>query len=132
VVLLYDGLCGFCNGTVRFILARDRAGTMQFAALQGDFAKGVLSRRPEVQGADSLILVEHEGTRGEVVSVRSEAVLRVASYLGAGWRFVVVVRVLPRVLRDALYDAFARFRYRLFGRYDACPVPEPSVRERFR
>src|SRR6185436_14356621 len=57
-VLLYDGLCGFCNGTVQFVLARDRRGVMRFATLQGEFARGIVARHPELAGVDSLILVE--------------------------------------------------------------------------
>jgi len=131
VVLLYDGLCGFCNGTVRFVLAHDRLGTMRFAALQGGFARGVLGRHPELAGVDSLILVDRAGAPDEQVSVRSEAALHIVGYLGGIWGIARVLRLVPRVLRDWGYDLFARFRYRLCGRYDACPVPELSVRERF-
>jgi predicted DCC family thiol-disulfide oxidoreductase YuxK len=130
LVLLYDGLCGFCNGTVRFILARDRSGPMRFAPLQGEFARGVLARHPEVAGVDSLLLLERRAD-GERVYVRSAAALEVAAYLGGAWRAVGLLRVVPAFIRDRLYDVFARFRYRWFGRYQACPVPEPGVRERF-
>ena len=137
-MLLYDGFCGFCNGTVRFILARDRAGTMRFAPLDGDFARAVLARHPALAGVDSLVLVEREergegtGESGaERVSVRSEAVLRIAEYLGGGWVIAAVLRVVPRPLRDWGYDLFARVRYRLFGRLPTCPVPPLAVRARF-
>ena len=66
-----------------------------------------------------------------VKSVRSEAVLRVAEYLGGWWRVARVLRILPRFVRDAAYDLFARNRYRMFGRYDTCPIPAPEVRARF-
>ena len=131
-VLLYDGLCGFCNGTVRFILARDHAGAMRFAPLQGAFAREVLARHPELTGVDSLVLVEGRGAKGEErVAVRSEAALRIAGYLGGGWRVAAALRVVPRALRDWCYDRFASVRYRLFGKFAACPVPAPDVRARF-
>ncbi len=131
-VLLYDGLCGFCNGTVQFILARDPSGSMRFAPLQGEFARRVLDRHPELRSVDSLILVRPGATPGEERAlVRSEAVLGIADYLGGAWRAADVLRLVPRPLRDWGYDLFARFRYRLFGRYDACPVPSPEVRARF-
>ena len=74
-VLLYDGVCGFCNGMVQFVLPRDRTGRLRFAPLQGDFARDVLTRHPELAGVDSLILVEADDTDRERVSVRSESVL---------------------------------------------------------
>lgn len=132
-VLLYDGLCGFCDGTVQFILRHDRRGTLRFAALQGDFARDVIARHPELAGVDSLMLVERDGTPsdGERVYVRSDGALRVARYLGGGWHFARAVAIVPRFLRDWAYDAFARIRYRVFGRYDACPIPTPEQRARF-
>lgn len=132
LVLLYDGLCGFCNGTVQFILNHDRAGTMCFAPLQGVFAKDVLTRHPKLRDVDSLILVRREtGSVTELIAARSEAVLQIAEYLGGGWRAAHILRVLPVVLRDWAYGRFARIRYKLFGRHDACPVLSPDSRTRF-
>lgn len=130
-VLLYDGLCGFCDGTVQFILKHDRRGTLRFATLQGDFARDVITRHPEVAGVDSLVLVERDGAGGETVYVRSEGALRVARYLGGVWHLARIVAIVPRSLRDTAYDAFARIRYRVFGRYDSCPIPTPEQRARF-
>lgn len=131
-VLLYDGLCGFCDRTVQFILARDPGGRMRFAPLQGEFAGDVLRRHPALAGVDSLVLVEVDGRPlGARPLMRSDAVLAIADYLGWPWRAAVVFRLLPRFLRDWAYDVFARHRYRLFGRYDTCPLPSPDVRARF-
>ena len=131
-VLLYDGLCGFCNGTVQFVLEHDRRGTMRFATLQGDFARGVIARHPEVAGVDSLILVERNSATGaENVYARSAGALRVARYLGGPWTIAQALAIVPTFLRDWAYDLFARFRYRVFGRYDSCPIPSPAQRERF-
>jgi predicted DCC family thiol-disulfide oxidoreductase YuxK len=131
-VLLYDGLCGFCDGTVQFILRHDRHGTLRFATLQGDYARGVLARHPELANVDSLVLVERDASTGtERVYVRSTGALRLARYLGGAWHLARVVGVVPRVVRDWGYDAFARIRYRVFGRYDSCPIPTPEQRARF-
>jgi predicted DCC family thiol-disulfide oxidoreductase YuxK len=131
-VLLYDGLCGFCDGTVQFILEHDPRGTLRFAPLQGSFARDVIARHPEVAGVDSLVLVERDGASGrERVYVRSEGALRVARYLGGAWHLARAVAIVPRALRDWAYDAFARIRYRVFGRYDSCPIPTPEQRARF-
>ena len=130
-VLLYDGLCGFCDGTVQFILEHDRRGALRFATLQGDFARGVIERHPELAGVDSLVLVER-GTSGEErIYVRSEGALQVATYLGGAWTLARGLRMVPRFLRDLVYDGFARVRYRVFGRYDACPIPSAEQRARF-
>lgn len=130
-ILLYDGLCGFCDGVVQFILKHDRRGTIRFAALQGRFAAGVFSRHPEVAGIDSMILVESPDTPDERVYARSEGALRVARHLGGAWQTALVLRVIPRFIRDAAYDGFARIRYRVFGRYTSCPLPSADQRARF-
>lgn len=132
LVLLYDGLCGFCNGVVQFILRHDRSGAMFFAPLQGTYARDVVAQHPELHRVDSMILVKRGiGARPEQFAVRSEAVLQIAEYLGGGWRATSVLRIVPAVLRDGAYDRFAGLRYRLFGRYAACAVPSADVMARF-
>ncbi|HVT37503.1 MAG TPA: DCC1-like thiol-disulfide oxidoreductase family protein [Gemmatimonadaceae bacterium] len=132
LVLLYDGLCGFCNRAVQFILARDHGGRMRFAPLQGEFARALLARRPELSRIDSLILVEHAGRPDrERVTTRSEAVLGIWNYVGGPWRAVNLLRLVPRPVRDWGYDRFARIRRSLFGRFDSCPLPALDVRARF-
>jgi len=129
-VLLYDGRCGFCDRTVQFILARDPGGPMHFAPLEGEYARQVLAEQPSLRDIDSLILVEAV-SEPHLALVRSDAILAIADYLGWPWRAAAVFRVVPRALRDWAYDLFARYRYRLFGRYDSCPLPPPDVRARF-
>ena len=129
-VLLYDGVCGFCNKSVPMILDHDRRGLMRFAALQSDYGAAVVERHPELRGVDSVVYVEREGD-GERVYVRSDAALKVAAYLGGPWKFFLAAKVMPRALRDYFYDLFARNRYRLFGKYDTCLLPPPEVRSRF-
>ncbi|HWW76308.1 MAG TPA: DCC1-like thiol-disulfide oxidoreductase family protein [Pyrinomonadaceae bacterium] len=129
-VLLYDGVCGFCNKTVQTVLERDRRGTMRFAALQSDYARRVVARHPELEGVDSVVYVE-AAPGGERVYIRSDAALKVASYLGGFWKVLLAGRLVPRRLRDYFYDLFARNRYRFFGKYDACLLPPPEVRARF-
>lgn len=129
-VLLYDGVCGFCNKSVQLILDHDRRGEMRFAALQSDYGQAVIERHPELRGIDSVVFVEsHAG--GERIHTRSDAALKVAAYLGGFWKIFLAAKVLPRALRDYCYDLFARNRYRLFGKYDTCMLPPPEVRSRF-
>ena len=131
-VLLYDGLCGFCDRAVRFVLRFDPQGVIHFAPLQGKFAASVIGRHLPLREIDSLILVESNGQNGEEqVYVRSEAVLKVAWYMGGLWKAFVIFRIIPRPLRDWLYDVFARSRYRYFGRLDSCSIPPSEMSYRF-
>jgi predicted DCC family thiol-disulfide oxidoreductase YuxK len=130
-VLLYDGVCGFCNGAVRTILRFDRQGTLRFAALDSAFAQRIVERHPSVKEVDTVVFIDNPESSDEHVSIRSAAGLRVVDYLGGPWKLLAVTRVIPAPLRDWLYDRFARIRYRVFGRYDACPIPPPEVRARF-
>lgn len=130
-VLLYDGVCGVCNRSVRTILRFDPTGPLRFAALESVLAKAIVERHPEIGSVDSVVFVDDPGGPSERVAVRSAAVLRVANYLGGPWRMFAVARVIPAPLRDWLYDRFAAVRYRIGGKYDSCPLPAPEVRARF-
>jgi predicted DCC family thiol-disulfide oxidoreductase YuxK len=130
-VLLYDGLCGFCNTTVQFILGHERRNTLRFSPLQGAFAAALHDRHPELRKVDSLVWVE--GVDGhETLRVRSAAAIRVGGYLGGGWKLAALILwLVPRPIRDFAYDQFARRRTQFFGRYGSCPVPSREVRTRF-
>jgi predicted DCC family thiol-disulfide oxidoreductase YuxK len=131
-VLLYDGVCGFCAGSVRLILRHERRKTLRFATLQGRLGAAVRSRHPELVGFDSMIWFEPaSGTSSERVLVRSDAALEVARYLGGIWTAVKPARLLPRRLRDLAYDLIARHRHRLSGSSESCVVPSAGDRERF-
>ena len=131
-VLLYDGTCGFCDGAVKFVLRVDRRGELRFAALDSAFGVAVLDRHPALASIDSVVYVEDPEGEDERVTVRSEAALRVARYLGGPWRVLgAIVGLIPAPIRDWLYDRFAAIRYRVFGRVDSCALPAPEVRARF-
>lgn len=130
-VLLYDGVCGVCNGAIRTILRFDRRGTLRFAALDSDFAREVIARHPRLAGIDSVVYVTNPGRPDETVSTESAGLFRVAEYLGGYWRLTLAARVIPAFVRDRLYSAFAAVRYHVGGKYDTCPVPSPEVRGRF-
>jgi predicted DCC family thiol-disulfide oxidoreductase YuxK len=101
---------------------------VRFAPLQGETAARLLGSRPEIAGIDSMIWIDAEGR----ALTRSAAALAIARHAGGVWGVLAALaRIIPRVVRDALYDLVARMRYRVFGRYDACPVPPPGHRERF-
>lgn len=130
-ILLYDGVCGFCNSTVQLIIANDRKKTMRFSAIQSFFSTFVFERHPFLKEIDSLILLEGINTPEEKVYIRSTGALRVAQYLGGWWNFFRIFVIIPPSIRDRMYDLFARYRYRFFGKYDSCLLPPQDVRSRF-
>ncbi len=131
-VLFYDGTCGFCNGMVRFILDHERSNTLRYATLHGKSGAALIKRHPYLSEIDSVIWVEPgAGRRTEQVFVRSDAALRVASYLGGFWRIGVLGCVIPRLFRDAVYDFVARHRHRLTRRPASCRVLSGQDRSRF-
>jgi predicted DCC family thiol-disulfide oxidoreductase YuxK len=131
-ILFYDGVCGFCDRAVQFVLRHDTAGRFRFAALQSDFAARTLTRFGyDPRDLDTMYLLLDAGTPGEHLVSRSDAVLAVAGQLGGAWQLVGLLRLVPRALRDRAYAFIVRHRYDWFGRYDQCQLPPPRVRERF-
>jgi predicted DCC family thiol-disulfide oxidoreductase YuxK len=132
LLVLYDGVCGFCNAMVRFLLPRDRQQRLWFAPLEGPLAAEVLARHGHTPAAgDTFYVVTGLGRPSERVVSRSTAALTVGSALGWPWRLVSWLRFIPRPLRDAGYSLVARWRYRIFGKLEACPRPRPEWRARF-
>ncbi len=131
-VLLYDGDCAFCHAVVRWILRHERRHTLRFAALRSEFGRAAAARHPALQTVDSVVwLAPLSAGHPERACVRSDAILRVAAYLGGPWRLAAIARLVPRRWRDAAYDRVARRRRRRPGTSAACQVPEPSSAERF-
>jgi predicted DCC family thiol-disulfide oxidoreductase YuxK len=130
-ILLYDGACGFCNKTVQTILDQDKKGLLKFAALQSEFGESVIARHQELQNVDSVVWVEKDNTGQERVFIRSRAGLKVMSYLGGVWKLVLIFHIVPAPIRDIFYNLFAKYRYRFFGKYDTCMLPDAKVRARF-
>ena len=125
-ILLYDGVCGLCNRFVQFVLRYDKHGTLKFATLQGAYGEAARTTAPELATIDSLVLLTPSGAY-----VRSTAALEVIRYIGGLWAATLVLYALPRRLRDWGYDQIAARRYRLFGKYDSCRIPDASARARF-
>jgi predicted DCC family thiol-disulfide oxidoreductase YuxK len=131
-VVLYDGVCGFCNGVVRFLVPRDRERRMWFAPLQSPLAAEVLARHGRTPSSDdTMYLVTGPGRPEERLAWKTEAALTLFATLGFPWRLLTWLRILPRSVRDRGYDAVARVRYRLWGKHDRCVVPRPEWRARF-
>lgn len=126
-VVLFDGVCNLCNEAVQFIVKRDSHARFRFAALQSDAAVGVLRSIGATESLpDSIILIENN-----CVYTRSTAALRIARLLRFPWPLLYGLVMMPRPLRNWMYDIVARNRYRWFGRQDACMVPRPELESRF-
>lgn len=128
-VVLFDGVCNLCNAAVRWLLARDTEARFHYASLQSQAAIRILSQAgiDNLAGLpDSIILVDEDG-----VHLRSTAALRIGASLGFPYSIGRVAFIVPRVIRDSVYDLIARNRYRWFGRQDTCMLPTPEVRARF-
>ncbi|MDZ4716219.1 MAG: DCC1-like thiol-disulfide oxidoreductase family protein [Cytophagales bacterium] len=126
-IILFDGVCNLCNGFVRFVLPRDRKEAFLFGSLQSVRVREML--RNYSYSSDSLstvVLLEQNQ-----LYTRSTAVLRIARKLGGGWPLFYGFIIIPRFLRDGLYDLLARNRYRLFGQREICMVPTPEWKARF-
>lgn len=126
-IVLFDGVCNLCNGAVLFVIDRDHAGYFKFAALQSDEGRRLLGEHSYGDAnLGSMVLIE-EGK----LYTRSSAALRIARGLPGSWRFLSVLRIVPRPLRDAAYDFIADHRYRWFGKEELCRVLTPELRRRF-
>jgi predicted DCC family thiol-disulfide oxidoreductase YuxK len=131
-VVLYDGVCGLCSRLVQFVLRHDRHCVFRFASLQSAVGKSIVERsggNPS-ELATFYVVADYQ-TAAWRAFTRSDAVLFVADALGWPWRAAGMMRWVPRVARDRAYEVVARSRYRVFGRYDRCPVPRPEFRCRF-
>lgn len=127
-VLLFDGVCNLCNGTVQWIIERDPQGKIKFASLQSDVGAALLQQYglPADQ-LNSVVLID----KGKVY-MRSDAGLQLLYLLG-GWWGVLSLKlwVVPRFVRNAVYDYVAHNRYRWFGKKDQCMMPSPELKARF-
>jgi predicted DCC family thiol-disulfide oxidoreductase YuxK len=117
---------------MRWLLDADREGRLSFAPLQGDTARQVFERHPEAAGGlQTVIYVRDFGGPDERVYQRSDAAAEILRDLGGAYRALALFRVLPRVIRDAVYDFVAAHRYRWFGKLDACRLPAKGSEHRF-
>jgi predicted DCC family thiol-disulfide oxidoreductase YuxK len=131
-LVLYDGVCALCHGSVRFVLPRDRHHHFDFAPLQSATGRAWLSRMGKSpDDLDTFVVVLHYRGVAPTMLTKGRAALFVAGRLGFPWRLFTILRALPTAILNASYDLIARNRYRLFGRYDVCPLPPPEQRSRF-
>lgn len=126
-IVLFDGVCNLCQGSVKFIIKRDHKKRFRYASLQSEFGKKFLTEMGlKSVPFQSIILI-----RGERHFVRSRAVLEVARYLSGGWPLFYSFMIIPGFIRDVVYRLIASNRYRLFGRHDECMIPTPEIKSLF-
>ncbi|MGH9596900.1 MAG: thiol-disulfide oxidoreductase DCC family protein [Edaphobacter sp.] len=130
-LFLYDGVCALCNETVRLLMRLDGQDRLRYAPLQSNLGREVLARFGISTFPDGVVLVTGALAPTERLYQRSDAAAASLQLLGQPWRLAgKVLALMPRRLRDWGYGLVARFRYRLFGRYDTCPLPTPEQRGR--
>jgi len=131
-LVLFDGVCVLCDASMRWLLEHDRNERLLFAPLQGDTTRAVLARHPDVQDSlSTVVYVRDFGAPSERVYLRSDAALAILRDIGGRYRVLAALRVVPRALRDVIYDWIAAHRYRWFGKLDSCRLPDENGNDRF-
>jgi predicted DCC family thiol-disulfide oxidoreductase YuxK len=126
-IVLFDGVCHLCTGSVQFIIRRDKRKKFRFASLQSDVGRRLVAEHGlDPAAVDTVVLIED----GRAFA-RSAAAVRIARHLDGAWKLAAAFWIVPRPLRDFLYRLLARFRYRWFGKHEACWLPTPELRSRF-
>jgi len=124
-IVFFDGVCGLCNQSVDFLLPKDKNNRLHFAALQGKTAERLLSQS-ERRELNSIVYWKESGTLN-----RSTAVLTLLKDMGGPWSVLSVFLIVPRPVRDFVYDQVAKYRYRWFGKRETCRMPVPSEQSKF-
>jgi predicted DCC family thiol-disulfide oxidoreductase YuxK len=128
-VLFFDGDCAFCSASVRQVVRFDRREQICFAPLQGGFSRKIgFEKYASEEGGTMVLLRESDGK----VFLHSDGLIELARIFGGGWKLFTLARFIPKPLRDFVYRAIARNRYRIMGKSDTCPLPDPAVLRRLR
>ncbi len=126
-IVIFDGVCNFCNGAVNFIIKRDPEGVFAFTPMQSDLAQELMNKyKIHNVGIDTFLLIKN----GQCF-VFSSAALEIAKDLTGCWHIFDIFKLVPSIIRDFFYKVFARNRYTIFGRQETCMVPTEEVRSRF-
>ena len=126
-LILFDGVCNFCNYWVNFAIKRDRKKKLRFTPLQGERAMQLLPKyHLNLTALSSVIFID----AGKVYT-QSSAALRICKYLNGGWKLFYGLIIIPKFIRDFFYNIIARNRYNWFGKKESCMVPTPDLKERF-
>ena len=126
-IIFYDGVCALCNGFVIWVLAFDSEKQFYFASQQSQLGQDVLNSHGMSASLESLVVIDVN----EKVYTQSSAVFFITKKIGGFWSFLNLFSFIPRTITDFLYRLVAAYRYRVFGKYEACPLPSPEHRDRF-
>jgi predicted DCC family thiol-disulfide oxidoreductase YuxK len=131
-IVLYDGLCGMCDGLVQFLLRHDKRDAFRFAPRQSEVAKQILVRHAlDPASMETIYVIDNYNSPQEMVYTKSDATLSIAEGLAGIWKIARAARPLPRSFRNACYDLIARNRYRIFGKRTECRIPAPEAQHKF-
>ncbi|MEW9667979.1 thiol-disulfide oxidoreductase DCC family protein [Ammoniphilus sp. 3BR4] len=125
-IILFDGVCNFCNFWINRLITLDKREVFRFASLQSDAGKALREKYHITSELDSVILLDDGRYYTE-----SMAILRICKNLGGGWRILYVLKIVPDPIRNGMYRWVAKNRYRLWGKQDYCMMPTPERRRRF-
>jgi predicted DCC family thiol-disulfide oxidoreductase YuxK len=124
-IILFDGVCNFCNNSVNFIIGQDKNNYFKFTPLQSEIGQEFV-KKFDLHEIDSVILVENDKAY-----THSTAALKIAKTLGGIWSLAYAFIIVPKFIRDFFYKLFAKNRYKLFGKKDECMIPTPKIRAKF-
>lgn len=126
-IILFDGVCNFCNYWVNFAIKRDRKKKLKFTTLQGETAKQLLLKfHINPISINSVVFIDKDKAY-----TQSSAAIRICKYLNGGWKLFYGFMIFPKFIRDFFYNIIARNRYKWYGKKESCMVPTPEVKERF-
>ncbi len=126
-IVLFDGVCNLCSNSVQFILKRDKKNQFLFGSLQGKAGQEYLAKyNLPLNTFNSFMLVE-----GDTLYSSSAAALRMLKHLGGGWSLLYAFIIVPKFIRDAVYNLIAKNRYKWFGKKEECWIPAPALKEKF-
>jgi predicted DCC family thiol-disulfide oxidoreductase YuxK len=126
-IILFDGVCNLCNGSVVFIIKRDKKDVFRFAAIQSDEGQELIQKHNiDTLKVDSILLIN-----GERYFSKSTAALKIARHLSGGYPLLYGFMILPRFFRNWVYDIIARNRYKWFGKKESCMIPTPELKAKF-
>ncbi len=123
--IFFDGVCNLCNGAINFVIDRDKSHQYKFASLQSDIAQKLIPQSATT--LSSIVLYKKSGK----ILYKSNAALEIAKNLSGLWPALYIFKIVPRFIRDFVYDIIARNRYQWFGKRETCRMPSPELKERF-
>ncbi len=126
-IILFDGVCNLCNSSINFVIKRDRKDVFRFTALQEEVGRGLIDKYGiDPSNTDSIILIENNKAY-----IKSSAALRIAKSMSGGYPLLFIFMVIPKFIRNWVYDFVARNRYKWYGKKESCMIPTPELKAKF-